>query len=63
MREWVNELTGRNEQGTTGVRVPSDAEITQVTTMFPNMQRAVIVGALQRRLAFLLFHIVLGSDM
>ncbi|KAG2141683.1 hypothetical protein BD769DRAFT_1626204 [Suillus cothurnatus] len=37
-----------NEQGTTGVRVPSDAEITQVTTMFPNMQRAVIVGALQR---------------
>lgn len=48
MRDWVNELTGRNEQGTTGVRVPSDAEITQLTTMFPNMQRAVIVGALQR---------------
>lgn len=48
MREWVNELTGRNEQGTTGVRVPSDDEITQLTTMFPNMQRAVIVGALQR---------------
>jgi hypothetical protein len=64
VREWVNELTGRNEQGTTGVRVPSDAEITQLTTMFPNMQRAVIVGALQRRLAFLLSReIVSGSDM
>jgi len=48
VREWVNELTGRNEQGTTGVRVPSDAEITHLTTMFPNVQRAVIVGALQR---------------
>lgn len=49
VREWVNELTGRNEQGTTGVRVPSDAEITHLTTMFPNVQRGVIVGALQRR--------------
>jgi len=49
VREWVNELTGRNEQGTTGVRVPTDAEITQLTTMFPNVQRTVIVGALQRR--------------
>jgi len=48
VREWVNELTGRNEQGTTGVRVPSDAEITHLTTMFPNVQRAVVVGALQR---------------
>ncbi|KII94644.1 hypothetical protein PLICRDRAFT_33452 [Plicaturopsis crispa FD-325 SS-3] len=45
MREWVDELTGRAERG---VRIPSDAEITQLTSMFPNVARDVVVGALQR---------------
>jgi len=48
MREWVNELTGRTERASTGLRVPNDAEIAQLTSMFPDVQREVIVGALQR---------------
>lgn len=49
MREWVNELTGRTDQASTGLRVPSDTEITHVTSMFPSLDRAVVVAALQRR--------------
>ena len=49
MREWVNELTGRTERASTGIRVPSEAEISQVMSMFPDVQRDVVVGALQRR--------------
>lgn len=49
MREWVNELTGRAERASTGIRVPSEAEISQVMSMFPDVQRDVVVGALQRR--------------
>ncbi|KAI0322502.1 hypothetical protein OF83DRAFT_735601 [Amylostereum chailletii] len=48
MREWVNELTGRTERASRGLRVPSEAEIAQVTSMFPDLQRSVVVGALQR---------------
>ncbi|VDB97119.1 unnamed protein product [Peniophora sp. CBMAI 1063] len=48
MREWVNELTGRTERASTGIRVPPEAEISQVMSMFPNVQRDVVVGALQR---------------
>ncbi|KZV76017.1 hypothetical protein PENSPDRAFT_646568 [Peniophora sp. CONT] len=48
MREWVNELTGRTERASTGIRVPSEAEISQVMSMFPELQRDVVVGALQR---------------
>lgn len=48
MRDWVNELTGRD--GTTpGLRIPSEAEISQVLAMFPNVGRETVVGALQRR--------------
>jgi len=48
VREWVNELTGRAERASTGIRVPSEAEIVQLTSMFPDVQRDVVVGALQR---------------
>jgi len=49
VREWVNELTGRTERENAGIRVPSEAEITQLTSMFPDLQRQTVVGALQRR--------------
>ncbi|KAI0032938.1 hypothetical protein K488DRAFT_8710, partial [Vararia minispora EC-137] len=50
MREWVNELTGRAERASTGIRrVPPEAEIAQVMAMFPDLQRDVVVAALQRR--------------
>ncbi|KDQ29626.1 hypothetical protein PLEOSDRAFT_50529 [Pleurotus ostreatus PC15] len=49
MREWVNELTGRTDRANAGIRVPTDAEVVQVSTMFPDLDRDVIVGALQRR--------------
>jgi hypothetical protein len=49
MREWVNELTGRVDRASTGIRVPTDAEISQLTSIFPDLQREVVVGALQRR--------------
>lgn len=48
MREWVNELTGRTEGAGAGIRVPSEAEITQLTAMFPDVQRDVVIAALQR---------------
>ncbi|KAH7887454.1 hypothetical protein F5I97DRAFT_1966033 [Phlebopus sp. FC_14] len=48
VREWVNELTGRGEDGSSGIRAPSEAEITQLTTMFPDISRDVIIGVLQR---------------
>ena len=54
MREWMNELTGRAERDATGLRVPSDAEIGQLTAMFPDIQRDVVVAALQRRFVYLL---------
>lgn len=48
MRDWVNELTGRD--GTSpALRIPSEAEISQVSAMFPNVGREAVVGALQRR--------------
>jgi hypothetical protein len=49
MREWVNELTGRVDRASTGIRVPTEAEITQLMSIFPDLQRDVIVAALQRR--------------
>ena len=49
MREWVNELTGRAQRPSAGLRVPTEAEITQLTSMFPDVQREVVVGVLQRR--------------
>jgi hypothetical protein len=49
VREWVDELTGRAERASTGIRVPPEAEILQLTSMFPDVQREVVVGALQRR--------------
>jgi hypothetical protein len=44
--QWMNELTGR---GTTpGMRVPTEAEISQVASMFPDLPRQSVIGALQR---------------
>ena len=48
MRDWVNELTGR-DGASSGLRIPSEAEISQVSAMFPNVGRETVVGALQRR--------------
>ncbi|KAF4575236.1 hypothetical protein EYR40_005028 [Pleurotus pulmonarius] len=48
MREWVNELTGRTDRANAGIRVPTDSEVVQVSTMFPDLDRDVIVAALQR---------------
>ncbi|KAF7335313.1 DSC E3 ubiquitin ligase complex subunit 2 [Mycena sanguinolenta] len=45
VREWVEGLTGRTQ---TGIRIPTEAEIAQLTTMFPDIQRSVLVGTLQR---------------
>lgn len=49
VREWVNELTGRTEHANAGIRVPTEAEISQLTSMFPDIQREVIIRVLQRR--------------
>jgi len=49
MREWVDEFTGRADRENVGLRVPTDAEITHLTSMFPTIGRDVIVAALQRR--------------
>lgn len=49
VREWVDGLTGRAALSHSGVRVPTEAEIIQVTSMFPSLDRTVVVGALQRR--------------
>ncbi|KAF8961106.1 hypothetical protein BDZ97DRAFT_1830359 [Flammula alnicola] len=48
MREWVDELTGRADRANVGLRVPTEAEITHLTSMFPSIDREVVVGALQR---------------
>ena len=53
VREWMNELTGRNERANVAIRVPPQAEITQLTSMFPDISRDTVIGALQRRLAHL----------
>ncbi|KAJ7688691.1 hypothetical protein B0H17DRAFT_650263 [Mycena rosella] len=52
VREWVEGLTGRAQTGVG--RIPTEAEITQLTTMFPDIQRDVLVGTLQRRCVCLL---------
>jgi hypothetical protein len=49
MREWVDQLTGRADRENVGLRVPTDAEITRLTGIFPTIDREVVVGALQRR--------------
>ncbi|KAH9002222.1 hypothetical protein EDB86DRAFT_2800684 [Lactarius hatsudake] len=49
MREWVNELTGRVDRASTGIRVPTEDEVSQLMGIFPDLQRDVIVAALQRR--------------
>ncbi|KAL0574203.1 hypothetical protein V5O48_007744 [Marasmius crinis-equi] len=49
VREWVSGLTGRRDGASAGVRIPTEAEITQLTNMFPDISREAIVGALQRR--------------
>lgn len=50
MRDWVNELTGR-DGSSPALRIPTEAEISQVSAMFPNVGRETVVGALQRRYA------------
>ncbi|KAI3610460.1 uba domain-containing protein ucp14 [Moniliophthora roreri] len=48
VREWVQGLTGRGDGTSPGLRVPTEAEITQLTTMFPDIPREAVIGALQR---------------
>jgi len=48
MREWVDQLTGRADRENVGLRVPTDEEITHLTSMFPTIDREVVVGVLQR---------------
>ncbi|KJA29654.1 hypothetical protein HYPSUDRAFT_31612 [Hypholoma sublateritium FD-334 SS-4] len=48
MRELVDEFTGRTERAGAGLRVPTETEISHLTSMFPSMDREVVVGALQR---------------
>lgn len=49
VREWVNELTGRTgEAAAARIRTPSEVEVTQLTSMFPDTSRDVIVTTLQR---------------
>ena len=52
MRNWVNELTGRSDSAPRSLRVPSSDEISQLSSMFPDLRREDIVGALQRRYDF-----------
>ncbi|CAA7258537.1 unnamed protein product [Cyclocybe aegerita] len=51
MREWVDEFTGRADRANTGLRVPTESEINHITSMFPSLDREVVIGALQRRQA------------
>jgi len=50
VREWVDELTGRADRINSGMQIPTEAEISQLTTMFPAVRREVVVRALQGRL-------------
>lgn len=47
VREWVNELTGGTEDPAR-IRTPSEAEISQLAAMFPDISRDLITRALQR---------------
>lgn len=49
MQALVDELRGRVDQANAGLRVPSQEEIAHMTSMFPSIDREVVVGALQRR--------------
>ncbi|KAI5828491.1 hypothetical protein K523DRAFT_307149 [Schizophyllum commune Tattone D] len=52
MREFVSGLTGRADRDRVGVRIPPESEVVQLTTMFPDLGRDVVVGTLQRRCVF-----------
>jgi hypothetical protein len=62
MREWVNELTGRVDRASTGIRVPTEEEISQLMGIFPDLQRDVIVAALQRRWVHLISGVSRPND-
>ncbi|KAH9943193.1 uncharacterized protein BXZ73DRAFT_87581 [Epithele typhae] len=49
VRQWVNELTSGARPGGANVRAPTEAEIGTLTSMFPDVQREVLLGVLQRR--------------
>ncbi|KAF8341450.1 uncharacterized protein EI90DRAFT_3034002 [Cantharellus anzutake] len=46
LNQWVDELTGRGRAS--GVRVPTSDEITQLSSMFPEASRDVVLRTLQR---------------
>lgn len=46
MSQWVNQLTGQTS--TSGIHVSTEAEISQVASMFPNTPRESVILALQR---------------
>ncbi|KAI0776178.1 hypothetical protein BD413DRAFT_649656 [Trametes elegans] len=52
VRQWMSELASGARPGAGGggtVRAPSESEIALLTGMFPNLERDVILGVLQRR--------------
>ena len=52
MRQWMSELaSGARPVAQNGatVRAPSEAEIAILTGMFPDLEREVVLGVLQRR--------------
>lgn len=46
MSQWVNQLTGQGSGNS--IRVPAEAEISQITSMFPDLPRESVVLVLQR---------------
>lgn len=61
VREWVDQLTGRAERASSGMRIPSEVEVTQLVSMFPDIPRETIVGALQRRCAVAFYPLYLAA--
>ena len=52
VRQWMSELAGATRPSAAGggtIRVPSDAEVQTLTSMFPDIGRDVVLGVLQRR--------------
>ncbi|KAI0005120.1 hypothetical protein BJV74DRAFT_875657 [Russula compacta] len=47
--EPLSNLGHQVDRASTGIRVPTEAEISQLMSIFPDLQRDVIVAALQRR--------------
>lgn len=49
VREWVDGLTGRADRVSAGFRIPTESELNQLTSMFPDIRRETLYAALERR--------------